>query len=628
MALLDEIHSPHDLKQLPAEVLPQLAAEIRELIIHTCSENGGHLAPSLGVVELTLALHTVFDAPRDRIVWDVGHQSYAHKILTGRRERFASLRQLGGLSGFPRRVESAYDAFGTAHGSTAISAALGMACARDLAGETYRVVAVVGDGAMTGGLAYEGLNNAGGMKRNLLVVLNDNRFSISPSVGGIARYLTRITAAPVYRELEKDVWMLLGKLPAMGSEARRAAGKLKRGLKRLTIPDVFFEEMGFQYFGPVDGHDLHELVHILREVKEIPGPVFLHVRTVKGKGYEPAERDACTFHGLGKFDKVTGKAEKSARPSFTNVFGETALELARQNPRVVAITAAMGEGTGLAAFRDRYPGRFFDAGMAEGHAVCFAAGLAAAGAVPLVAIYSTFLQRAFDQIVHDVALQGLHVVFCVDRAGLVSEDGATHHGLFDIGYFRQVPGVTVMQPRDENELVHMLHTAVAHHEGPVVVRYPRASVLGVASEPARILEIGRGELLRPGTDVALVALGSTVQPSLEAARLLARDGIQAAVFDARFAHPVDVEAIAALARRTGHLVTVEEHALAGGFGSGVAEALEQAGHPPVPLKRLGVPHKFVQHGTRPQLLEQVGLTPETIAAEIRMFLTSTSHQYS
>jgi 1-deoxy-D-xylulose-5-phosphate synthase len=628
MALLDRIDSPQDLKRLPPEALPELAAEIRELIIHTCSENGGHLAPSLGAVELTLALHTVFDAPRDRIVWDVGHQAYPHKILTGRRDRFPTLRTMGGLSGFPRRPESPYDAFGTAHGSTAISAALGMACARDVAGEDYRVVAVVGDGAMTGGLAYEGLNNAGGMKRNLLVVLNDNRFSISPNVGGIARYLTRITAAPVYRELEKDVWKLLGKLPALGREARSAASRIKRGLKRLTIPDVFFEEMGFQYFGPVDGHDLDELIHILREVKEIPGPVFLHVRTVKGKGYEPAEKDACAYHGLGKFDKVTGKAEKSARPNFTNVFGETALALAETHPRLVAITAAMGEGTGLAAFRTRFPDRFFDAGMAEAHAVCFAAGMATSGAVPLVAIYSTFLQRAYDQVIHDVALQGLHVVFCVDRAGLVGEDGATHHGLFDIGYFRNVPGIVVMQPRDENELVHMLHTAVAHRDGPIVVRYPRAPVLGVERTEPRLLEIGRGELLRPGADVALIALGSMVHPSLEAARRLEVDGIRAAVFDARFAHPVDLEAIGRLADLTGHLVTVEEHGLATGFGSAVIEALERAGHAPVPIKRLGVPHQFIHHGSRAQLLEQVGLTPEGIAAEVRAFLTSTSHQYS
>jgi 1-deoxy-D-xylulose-5-phosphate synthase len=628
MGWLERIQSPEDLRAVPAKELPRVAEELRELILETCSQRGGHLAPSLGVVELTLALHRVFDSPRDRIVWDVGHQAYAHKILTGRRERFSTLRSLGGLSGFPRRLESPHDAFGTAHGSTAISAALGMAAARDRAGEDYQVVAVVGDGALTGGLAYEGLNNAGDSKRSLLVILNDNAFSISPNVGAIARYLTRITSTPVYRELEKDVWKLLGRLPALSREARGAASRIKRGLKQLVVPNLWFEEMGFQYFGPVDGHDLGELETVLSELKRIPGPVFLHVRTVKGKGFAPAEADACTFHGLGRFDKVTGEKERSSKPSYTNVFAETALELAERNPRVVAITAAMCDNVGLDGFRQRFPDRFYDAGMAEAHAVCFAAGMATAGAIPLVAIYSTFLQRAYDQIIHDVALQGLHVIFCVDRAGLVGEDGPTHHGVFDVGYFRQIPGIVVMQPRDENELAHMLHSAVAYHEGPVVVRYPRGSVLGVPRTPPRILPIGKGELLRDGRDVVLVALGTMVAPALAAADELARSGLEAAVFDARFAHPVDSEAIAGLARRTGRLVTVEESAVAAGFGSAVSEALEAAGAPPVPHRRLGIPHEFVQHGTRQELLEQIGLTPAGIAAEVRAFLAHETRQYS
>jgi len=628
MAWLDEIQSPQDLKKVPEERLPEVAAEIRELILHTCSENGGHLAPSLGVVELTLALHTVYDAPRDRIVWDVGHQAYAHKILTGRKDRFSTLRKYGGISGFPRRAESPYDTFGTAHGSTAISAALGMAAARDIAGEDYNVVAIVGDGAMTGGLAYEGMNNAGGSRKNVLIILNDNKFSISPNVGGIAHYLTRITTTPVYRELENDAWKLLGMLPALSKEARTVASKLKRGLKRLTIPGVLFQEMGLQYYGPVDGHNVNELISVLRQIKKIPGPVFLHVKTVKGKGYEPAEADACTFHGLGKFDKVTGKAQKSSSPTFTNAFADTALELAAANPRVVAVTAAMCDGTGLAKFRDKYPDRFFDVGMAEAHAVCFAGGLATAGAIPIVAIYSTFLQRAYDQVIHDIALQNLHVVFAVDRAGLVGEDGATHHGVFDIGYFRQVPGIVVMQPRDENELGHMMATAVAHHEGPVVVRYPRAPITGVARVPSRVLEIGRGELLRNGKDVAIVALGTMVQPALDAAAELAKEGIEASVFDARFVHPIDVDAIADLAKKCGRLVTIEEHQVAAGFGSAVAEALDAAGAPAVPMRRLGLPHEFVHHGTRAQLLELVGLTPQAIATEVKAFLTSEQPQYS
>ncbi len=628
MSLLAGIHSPEDLKRVPAAQLPLLAAELREAILETCSQRGGHLAPSLGVVELTIALHRIFDSPRDRIVWDVGHQAYAHKILTGRRERFSTLRSYGGISGFPRRSESPHDVFGTAHGSTAISAALGMVAARDRAGEDYKVVAVVGDGALTGGLAYEGLNNAGDSKKDILVILNDNDFSISPNVGAIARYLTRITSAPVYRELEKDVWKLLGKLPALSRESRRAASRVKRGLKQLVVPNLWFEEMGFQYFGPVDGHDLEELEAVLAELKRIPGPVFLHVRTVKGKGFAPAEADACTFHGLGRFDKVTGEKEKSAKPSYTNVFAETALELAERNPRIVAITAAMCDNVGLDRFRQRFPDRFFDAGMAEAHAVCFAAGMATAGAIPLVAIYSTFLQRAYDQIIHDVAIQGLHVVFCVDRAGLVGEDGPTHHGVFDVGYFRQIPGIVVMQPRDENELAHMLHSAVAYHEGPVVVRYPRGSIQGVERTPARILPIGKGELLRTGRDVALVALGTMVSVASAAADELAKDGIEAAVFDARFVHPVDVEAIAELARRTGRLLTLEESAVAAGFGSAVAEALDAAGAPPVPMRRLGVPHEFIHHGTRQELLEQIGLTPRGIAAEVRAFLTHETRQYS
>jgi 1-deoxy-D-xylulose-5-phosphate synthase len=628
MAILNRIESPEDLKWLPEEDLPTLAEEIRDLIIETCSKRGGHLAPSLGAVELSIALHRVLETPRDRIVWDVGHQAYPHKILTGRRDQFSTLRSLGGISGFPRRSESPYDTFGTAHGSTAISAALGMAAARDRAGEDYKVVAVVGDGAMTGGLAYEGLNNAGYSKKNMLVILNDNRFSISPNVGAISKYLTHISAAPIYRELEKDVYKLLGKLPKLGSEARGAASRVKRGLKQLVVPNIWFEEMGFQYFGPVDGHDVHELIRTLNELKDLPGPVFLHVRTVKGKGYGPAERDACTFHGLGKFDKVSGAREKSSKPNYTNVFGDTAVELARANPRVVAITAAMTDGVGLGKFKENFPDRFYDAGMAEAHAVCFAAGMATAGAIPLVAIYSTFLQRAYDQVIHDVALQGLHVVFCVDRAGLVGEDGPTHHGTLDAGYFRQVPGIVIMQPRNENELRHMLHSAVAYHEGPVVVRYPRAAISGVEMTEPRILEIGKGELLRDGSDIAILALGTMVGPSLEAAEALAADGIEAAVLDARFVHPVDIETIRRLADQCGRIVTVEENAISGGFGSAVAEALDAAGYPPIPHRRLGIPHKFIPHGSRDQLLEQIGLTTEGITTEIKAFLAHKTRQYS
>jgi 1-deoxy-D-xylulose-5-phosphate synthase len=622
MSLLERIRSSSDLKAVPADQLETVAAELREFLVETVSATGGHLAPSLGVVELTIALHRVFDTPRDRVIWDVGHQAYGHKILTGRRERFGSLRQLGGISGFPRRDESEYDPFGTAHGSTSISAALGMAAARDLVGDDYRVIAVIGDGALTGGLAYEGLNNAGDLKKNLLVILNDNDFSISPNVGGISKYLTRITSGPLYRQAEKEIWQLLGKVPAVGKKARGAAGKVKESLKNLVVPNLFFEELGFKYFGPFDGHDLPGLIKLLEDLKQIPGPVFLHLRTVKGKGYAPAEQDACKFHGLGKFDKVTGAAEKSTGSTYTHVFAQSVIDEAEANPRVVAITAAMPDNTGLTAFQARFPERFFDVGMAEQHAVCFAAGMATAGAIPVAAIYSTFLQRAYDQIVHDVMLQKLHVVLAVDRAGLVGEDGASHHGVFDIAYLRSLPDLVLMAPRDENELRSMMKTAVAWGKGPIAVRYPRAPVEGVAPEPARLLEIGKGQLLREGTDVAIIALGTMVLPAVAAAEQLERDGIRAAVFDARFVQPLDGEAIAALATRAGRIVTVEEAVLAGGFGSAVLESLAARGVS-VPALRLGVPDTLVPHGTRAQLLARLGLTPEGLAGRIGAWLATT-----
>jgi 1-deoxy-D-xylulose-5-phosphate synthase len=623
MSLLDSIASPADLRKLPVAALPQVAQELREFLVETVSKTGGHLAPSLGVVELTLALHYAYDTPVDRIVWDVGHQAYGHKILTGRRDRFGTLRQLGGISGFPRRDESPYDAFGTAHGSTSISAALGMAAARDLNGENYKVVAVIGDGALTGGLAYEGLNNAGDLEKDLLVILNDNDYSISPNVGGISRYLTRITSGPVYRQVEADVWDLLGQVPVVGGKARRAAKRLKEGLKTLVVPNLFFEELGFKYFGPVDGHDVKELVKLLGELKEIKGPVFLHLRTIKGKGYAPAELDACKFHGLGKFDKVTGSTETSTKSTYTQVFAQAVIDEAARDPRVVAITAAMPDNTGLSAFQEKYPERFFDVGMAEQHAVTFAAGLATAGAVPVAAIYSTFLQRAYDQIVHDVMLQKLHVVLAVDRAGLVGEDGSSHHGVFDIAYLRSLPGLVLMAPRDENELRSMLRTAVAYEGGPIAVRYPRAPVEGVAPEPARLLEIGKGQVLKEGADVALVALGTMVLPAVAAAERLAKEGIRATVFDARFVQPIDAEALRQLAAKTGRIVTIEEAVLAGGFGSAVLESLTRDGLTP-PVLRLGVPDTLVPPGTRSQLLEQLGLTPEGIARAVSAWIADTA----
>jgi 1-deoxy-D-xylulose-5-phosphate synthase len=618
---LDSIRSPEDLKKLPPEALPALAEEIRERIVHVVSANGGHLAPSLGTVELTVALHYVFDTPRDILIWDVGHQSYGHKILTGRNDRFETLRQENGLSGFPRRVESEYDPFGTAHASTAISAALGFACARDLMKESHRVVAVVGDGALTGGLAFEGLNQAGVVATDLLVVLNDNSMSISPNVGAIARYLTRITSAPVYRRLEIDVWELLGKVPA-GGKARALVRRIKESMKNLVVPNILFEEFGFKYYGPIDGHDLTTVIDVLRQLKEVKGPVLLHTLTRKGKGYRFAEEDSRKYHGVSSFDKLTGTSgKKASAPAYTEVYGQTLSELAASDPAIVAITAAMPDGTGLAKFATAYPDRFHDVGIAEQHGTCFAAGLAAAGLKPFATIYSTFLQRAYDQIVHDVAVQNLPVRFALDRAGLVGEDGATHHGLFDIAYLRCLPGMVLMAPKDENELRAMLATMASYNGGPIAVRYPRGSGLGVPLDPTpRPLVIGEAELLQPGEDLVLVAYGTMVGPARAAAKLLGERGISAAVINARFAKPLDERLIFDWARRTGRVATLEEAALPGGFGDGVLELLSGAVGPAVRTLRFGVPDRFFDHGARDSLLRHAGLDAESIAREIERWL--------
>jgi len=617
---LDSIGSPEDLKRLPPEALPEVAQEIRDRIIHVVSANGGHLAPSLGTVELTVALHYVFDTPRDVLIWDVGHQSYGHKILTGRNARFDTLRQEGGLSGFPRRAESQYDPFGTAHASTAISAALGFACARDLEKRTHKVIAVVGDGALTGGLAFEGLNQAGAVATDLLVVLNDNSMSISPNVGAIARYLTRITSAPVYRRLETDVWELLGKVPA-GGKARTLVRRIKESMKNLVVPNILFEEFGFKYYGPIDGHDLTTVIEVLKQLKEVKGPVLLHTLTRKGKGYRFAEEDARKYHGVSSFDKLTGTSgKKPSAPAYTEVYGQTLSELAAKDPAIVAITAAMPDGTGLAKFATAYPERFHDVGIAEQHGTCFAAGLAAAGAKPFATIYSTFLQRAYDQIVHDVAVQSLPVRFALDRAGLVGEDGATHHGLFDIAYLRCLPGFVLMAPKDENEFRHMLATMAAHGDGPIAVRYPRGSALGVPLDPvARPIPIGEAELLEQGSDLVLVAYGSMVATARAAAKTLGARGVSAAVINARFAKPLDERLITDWARRTGRVATLEEAALPGGFGDAVLELLSR-GSGPIRALRFGVPDRFFDHGARDSLLRHAGLDAESIAREIERWL--------
>ena len=626
-ALLDSINGPDDLKRLTIDQLPLVAQEIRERIISVVSETGGHLAPSLGVVEIALAIHYCFDSPKDKIIWDVGHQAYAHKILTGRREAFRTLRIKGGISGFPRIDESEHDAFGTGHASTSISAALGLACARDLKGENYHVVAVIGDGALTGGMAFEGLNQAGHLKKDLIVILNENKMSISRNVGALSQYLTRLISAPIYRRFEADVWELLGKIPSVGGKARKLAGRIRESLKSLVVPGILFEELGFRYYGPVDGHDVEQLVHVLRHIKQFKGPQLLHVVTKKGKGYFHAERDATKFHGIGSFDKESGKLEKTSDfPSYTQVFGRTLTELAVKRTDVVAITAAMPDGTGLTVFRDRLPERFFDVGIAEQHAVTFAAGLARAGLKPVAAIYSTFLQRAYDQIVHDVALQRLNVAFAIDRGGLVGEDGPTHHGVFDLSYLRQIPNMVVMAPKDENELRHMLATMIDYSEGPIAIRYPRDYGYGVQlDEELTVLPIGKGEILREGKDVALVAIGSMVRPSLDAADLLEADGIEAAVVNARFVKPLDEEMLTAVARTVKLVVTIEENARCGGFGSAVAEMLSMH-EITIPVHMIGLPDRFVEHGRRSELLEDVGLDPEAIAATVKKALRGVEHR--
>ena len=538
--LLPGINGPEDLKKLPKSCLEQLCVELRDEIITSVSRSGGHLGASLGVVELTVALHRVFSTPTDKIVWDVGHQAYVHKLLTGRRERFRTLRCKGGVAGFPKQSESRHDVFGVGHASTAISAALGFVAARDAEGRDNTVVAVVGDGALTGGLAFEGLNNAGQMGTNLIVILNDNKMSISPNVGAISKYLTRITSGQHYVRLEADIWDLLGKIPN-GSKAQKLAGRIKESLKQLVVPSILFEELGFKYFGPLDGHDLPLLVKTLKAVRKLKGPILIHCITCKGKGYRFAEEDGQRYHGVGKFDKSEGiKIVPVGVPSYTTVFGETLAQMAEKDCRIHGITAAMPSGTGLIALRDRCPDRFHDVGIAEGHAVTFAAGLASDGQKPVVAIYSTFLQRSIDQIIHDVALQKLPVVFAVDRGGVVGEDGPTHHGVFDFTYLRMIPDMVVMAPRDEDQLRHMLATGLARDDGPSSIRYPRGPGLGTSLKGAPVpLPIGSSETLAEGGDLCILAVGSMVKESLDAAGILAKAGLAAEVVDMRFIKPLD-----------------------------------------------------------------------------------------
>jgi len=615
--LLNKIDSPADLKGLSIEQLYKLAGEIRGLLIETVAETGGHIAPNLGVVELTIALHSIFDCPGDKIIWDVGHQSYIHKLLTGRRESIGTLRQYSGISGFPKRAESPCDPFDTGHSSTSISAALGMAIARDLRGEKNNIIAVIGDGAMTGGMAFEALNHAGHIGSRLIVILNDNEMSISENVGALAGYLSRMRTDPKYYKHKEEMELLMKKIPSIGSTVVKAMERIKDSFKYLVVPGMLFEELGFTYLGPINGHDISVIRTVLERARKSHGPVLVHVITKKGKGYKPAEENPDKFHGIGPFEVETGNARGESKVTYTKIFGETLCQLAAANEKVLAITAAMPTGTGLTEFRERFPARFYDVGIAEQHAVTLAAGLAVSGYIPVVAIYSTFLQRAYDQVLHDVALQGLHVVFAIDRAGLVGEDGETHQGVFDISFLRHIPGLAVMAPKDEGELRQMLRASIEQYGGPVVIRYPRGAGAGVKLEDLRditAVPFGKAEMMREGNHITIAAVGPMVNEAMLAAELLAERGISAEVINARFVKPLDEECILKSISNTGRLLTVEENVLQGGFGSAVLELMEKHGIM-VPVKRIGVPDKFVSHGTRDILREQCGLTASNIFEE-------------
>jgi 1-deoxy-D-xylulose-5-phosphate synthase len=619
--LLEQINSPTDLKKLQPEQLPELAAEVRAFLLETVSKTGGHLGSNLGTVELSIALHYCFDSPSDKIIWDVGHQAYTHKILTGRRESFHTQRQYKGISGFPKRCESEHDAFGVGHASTSISAGLGMAAAAALSGKKSHAIAVIGDGSLTGGIAFEALNQAGHLKKNLIVILNDNEMSISKNVGAFSAFISRKMTGRYYRDLKKEMQVLLKQIPAFGTDILHFARRAENSLKGFLTPGSLFEALGFDYLGPLDGHDLPQLVEVFNNINELDGPLLVHIMTTKGKGYLPAEETPAKYHGVGVFDVATGQgAAKPPIKSYTDLFGETLVHLAEEDPKIVAITAAMPDGTGLNQFSHRFPERFFDVGIAEQHAMTFAAGLAAEGYRPVVAIYSTFVQRAYDQVFHDICLQHLPVTIAMDRAGLVGDDGPTHHGVFDISYLRHLPGITVMAPKDENELRHMLKTAI--YSGlPIALRYPRGAGYGVELDrEITCLEIGKGEQLRDGTDLTIIAIGATVYPALQAAEALQLKGISAGVVNARFVKPLDNELIMSAARKCGRVITVEENALQGGFGSAVLELLHDTNLQDVKLRRLGLPDHFIEQGSQAQLRSDVGIDAEGIAAAAVEFM--------
>ena len=623
--VLSKVNYPSDIKQMDVTELKGLCKDIREYLVDTISEIGGHFGGGLGTVELTVAIHKVFNTPYDLVVWDTGHQAYPHKILTGRKEALKKIRRLNGISGFLKRSESEYDAFGAGHATTSISAALGMAAARDLNSEPNRkVIAVIGDGAMTGGMAYEAMNNSGVLKSDLIVVLNDNNMSIAPNVWQISNYFTEMISHPEYNKFKGQVWDLTGKLDNFGDRLRKIAARLETGIKAVVTPGMLFEALGFRYFGPVNGHNLHQLIKIFEQTKQFKGPILIHALTEKGKGYKPAENHIQRLHASTPFDKVTGEALKKSggSASYTKIFGQALVEIVKNNPKVVGITGAMPDGTGLDYLQKAVPKNYFDVGIAEEHGITFAAGMATQGIIPVVAIYSTFLQRGFDQIIHDIALQKLHVVFVMDRAGLVGADGPTHHGVFDISYLRMIPGMVIMAPKDEAELRDMLYTAVEYKKGPIALRYPRGNALGVElREGFNSIQIGKSEKLIDGDDVALLALGSMVDYSLKAAAKLKGQGISCEVINMRFAKPLDTEMLDRIAEKFHKVITLEENNLPGGFGSAVAEYFISNNYKN-DLQFIGIPDTFVDHGTQEELHKILGIDPDGIVERVKEFIQS------
>ena len=626
-SLLEGINGPADLKKLPEKELPRLAQEIRDELIGTLAKTGGHLGPNLGVVELSIALHRVFETPKDKILFDVSHQGYIHKILTGRRKELGTMRQHGGLNGFLLRTESPHDCYGAGHAGTALSAALGMAAARDMNGGKEHVVAVAGDAAFTCGVSYEALNNVAETTKKFIVVLNDNQWSIARNTGAIAEHLNRIATSPAYEHLHDQAAKFVEWIGGKG--ARQLAHKIKSGVKQIIGPSVIFENLGLRYFGPIDGHDIPLLTRTFEFLKTLNEPVILHILTKKGRGFGPAVEKPDKFHGLGKYQPDTGETQIAPTPTYSEIFGKTLADFADHNRKIVAITAAMPNGTGLVQFADRHRDRFYDVGIAEEHAALFAAGMATKGMKPFLAIYSTFMQRAFDMIVHDIALQNLNVALCMDRAGLSGDDGPTHHGLFDIAYLRSIPGVIAMQAKDEEEFADMLWTMANHHEGPIAIRYPRGAGTGAVPRSfPKLLEIGKAEVIRHGTDVALFGLGNFCEVATEVADLLEKEGIKAAVINPRWIKPLDTSTLEFFARGTRLVCTLEDHAIAGGFGSAVAEHLSDAGII-TPLVRIGWPDQFIEHGSVAILRQKYGLTAEAIVAKIRSELAiSKSHTKS